>query len=89
MTLLENLILGDEGARAGVLPWRAARARAVELAATVGVEIDWDAVASGVSIAIQQQVEILRLVYRGADVLILDEPRRCSLPRRRPNCWGC
>lgn len=88
LTLLENLILGDEGARAGVLPWRAARARAVELAATVGVDIDWDAVASGVSIAIQQQVEILRLVYRGADVLILDEPTAVLAPAQATELLG-
>lgn len=80
LTLLENLILGDEIATAGVLNWGAARRRAVELAADVGVDIAWDAPASTVSIAIQQQVEILRLVYRGADVLILDEPTAVLAP---------
>lgn len=80
LTLLENLILGDEVARFGAIDWRSARERAEQLAGDVGVEIEWDAPASGVSIAIQQQVEILRLVYRGADVLILDEPTAVLAP---------
>jgi simple sugar transport system ATP-binding protein len=60
LTLLENLVLGDERARLG--------------------RIDWNADAARTSIAIQQQVEILRLVYRGADVLILDEPTAVLAP---------
>ena len=80
LTLLENLILGKEPRRAGRIDWRAARASASRLASEVDVEIDWDAPASGVSIAIQQQVEILRLIHRGADVLILDEPTAVLAP---------
>lgn len=80
LTLLENLILGQEPGSAGRIDWHRARVRAEELAVEVGVEIDWDSPASGVSIAIQQQVEILRLIYRGADVLILDEPTAVLAP---------
>lgn len=80
LSLLENLVLGDEPAHLGRIDWKAARTRADELAASVGIEIDWNADAARTSIAIQQQVEILRLVYRGADVLILDEPTAVLAP---------
>lgn len=80
LTLLENLVLGAEP-RAGLV-WdrKRALADARELAAVVGVEIEWDLSAAHASIAVQQQVEILRLLYRGADVLILDEPTAVLAP---------
>lgn len=80
LTLLENLVLGDERTRFGRVDWAAAQSRAEELSQSVGVDIDWHADAARTSIAIQQQVEILRLVYRGADVLILDEPTAVLAP---------
>jgi simple sugar transport system ATP-binding protein len=80
LSLLENLVLGDEPLTAGRIDWKSATARALELAASVGVDIDWTADAAHTSIAIQQQVEILRLVFRGADVLILDEPTAVLAP---------
>jgi ABC-type uncharacterized transport system ATPase subunit len=80
LTLLENLVLGQEPGALGRIDWKAALTRAKELSASVGVDIDWKADAARTSIAIQQQVEILRLVYRGADVLILDEPTAVLAP---------
>ncbi len=80
LTLLENLVLGAEPRRAGRIDWRAARVSADQLATEAGVDVDWSARASETSIAIQQQIEILRLVYRGADVLILDEPTAVLAP---------
>ncbi|BDI23995.1 ABC transporter ATP-binding protein [Herbiconiux sp. L3-i23] len=80
LTLLENLVLGDEPATLGRIDWKKALERARELSSSVGVDIDWNASAARTSIAIQQQVEILRLVYRGADVLILDEPTAVLAP---------
>ncbi|MGV8881443.1 MAG: ABC transporter ATP-binding protein [Rhodoglobus sp.] len=80
LSLLENLVLGEEPGSFGRIDWKAALAAARTLESSVGVEIDWHAEASRVSIAIQQQVEILRLVYRGADVLILDEPTAVLAP---------
>lgn len=80
LSLLENLVLGEEPVRFGRIDWATALRRAEELSASVGVDIDWKAGAALTSIAIQQQVEILRLVYRGADVLILDEPTAVLAP---------
>lgn len=80
LTLLENLVLGEEPRRGMRIDWKRAAERAEELSASVGVAIEWGADAAHTSIAIQQQVEILRLVYRGADVLILDEPTAALAP---------
>jgi simple sugar transport system ATP-binding protein len=80
LSLLENLILGDEPRSGPRIDWAAATARATELARSVGIDVEWRTMAAHASIAIQQQVEILRLVYRGADVLILDEPTAVLAP---------
>lgn len=80
LSLLENLILGAEPLRAGRIDWKSARESATELAEQVGVNIDWSTSATHTPVAIQQQVEILRLVHAGADVLILDEPTAVLAP---------
>ncbi|THG33211.1 ABC transporter ATP-binding protein [Naasia lichenicola] len=88
LSLLENLVLGQEPGAFGRIDWKAAQKRAEELSRSVGVAIDWSASAARTSIAIQQQVEILRLVYRGADVLILDEPTAVLAPVQADELLG-
>jgi ABC-type uncharacterized transport system ATPase subunit len=80
LTLLENLILGAEPTRGPVIDWRAARATARRLAGETGVDPPWDARAGDVSVSVRQQVEILRALLRGADVLIMDEPTAALAP---------
>lgn len=80
LTLLENLVLGNEPTVAGRIDWKRAREDADGLAASVGAVIDWGLQAAHAPIAIQQQVEILRLIGRGADLLILDEPTAVLAP---------
>jgi simple sugar transport system ATP-binding protein len=80
LTLLENLVLGMEPRRAGRIDWAVARAQADVLAAESGVEVPWEARAGSVSVSVRQQVEILRAMRRGADVLILDEPTAALAP---------
>jgi simple sugar transport system ATP-binding protein len=81
LTLLENLILGREPVGGnGLIDWRKAKAEAVRLAGLAGVEIDWDMKANAAPIHVRQILEILRLLYRGADVLILDEPTAVLAP---------
>lgn len=82
LTLLENLVLGNEPTTAGRVDWRRAREQAEALAGSVGAEIDWRLQAAHAPIAIQQQVEILRLIGRGADLLILDEPTAVLAPQQ-------
>jgi simple sugar transport system ATP-binding protein len=80
LTLLENLVLGAEPRRRFTVDWRAARGRAEELAASAGLTLPWSERAANVPVGMQQQLEILRLLYRGVDVLILDEPTAVLAP---------
>jgi len=80
-TVLENLLLGAEG---GVtLAAGAARAR-TELAALereYGLDVDLDATVADLPVGVQQRVEILRALFRGARILILDEPTGVLTPQ--------
>ena len=80
LTLLENLVLGHEPTRRGRIDWRRARGHAEALAGETGVALDWDLPAGRASVAVRQRLEILRLMYREADVLILDEPTAVLAP---------
>ncbi|MGO3147448.1 MAG: ABC transporter ATP-binding protein [Leucobacter sp.] len=80
LTLLENLVLGNEPISGGRIDWKQAKREAEVLAESVGTDIDWDVQAAHAAIAIQQQVEILRSIRHGADLLILDEPTAVLAP---------
>lgn len=82
LTLLENLILGREPLRRGLIDRDGSRAAARRLAATAGVTLDWDVTVGAAPVHLRQIVEILRLLYRGADVLILDEPTAVLAPQQ-------
>lgn len=87
LTLLENLVLGDEPERVslGVLSridWGVARTSGETLAAQAGVTIDWDRRSAGAPVHVQQFVEILRLLRRGTRILILDEPTAVLAPQQ-------
>ncbi len=81
MTVLENLVLGVEG------DWRLgpgiakARAEMVRLESNYGLEVDPDAVVGDLPVGLQQRVEILKALYRGAEILILDEPTAVLTPQ--------
>jgi general nucleoside transport system ATP-binding protein len=75
MTVAENLVLGNEPTlTGGVLDLNAARARVRELSTRYGLAVDPDATIEDVTVGAQQRVEILRALYRGARILVLDEP---------------
>lgn len=81
LTLLENLVLGKEPAgRFGRIQRHRAREVAEELSTTSGWTVPWDRLAADVEIGVRQRVELLRQLYRGADVLILDEPTAVLTP---------
>lgn len=81
LTLLENLILAREPlSRSRLIDWRIAESEADRLAASAGVKIDWRVTARDAPIHVRQILEILRLLYRGAEVLILDEPTAVLAP---------
>ncbi len=80
LTVVENVMLGAEG---GVLLRRGeakVRAELARLARDYGLEIDVDATVGDLSVGLQQRVEILKALYRGADILILDEPTAVLTP---------
>lgn len=81
-TVTENIILGDEvcGA-AGILDMRRARAEVMELIKQYGFDVDPDAKIEDISVGMQQRVEILKALYRGAEILILDEPTAVLTPQ--------
>jgi ABC-type uncharacterized transport system ATPase subunit len=75
MTVTENIVLGNEPSRvAGVLDLREASRRVRELSDRYGLAVDPDAVIEDTTVGMQQRVEILRALYRGARILVLDEP---------------
>lgn len=81
-TVTENIVLGDEvcGA-AGVLDMKRAREAVARIIETYGLEVDPDAKIEEISVGQQQRVEILKALYRGADILILDEPTAVLTPQ--------
>jgi general nucleoside transport system ATP-binding protein len=80
MTIAENIVLGNEPVKSGasrpmgILDRRTARKRVQELSDRYGLAVDPDARIEDVSVGMQQRVEILRALYRGARILVLDEP---------------
>ena len=79
-TVLENVVLGSEG---GVLIGPAlakARAELVRLANDYELEVDPDAIVGELPVGLQQRVEILKALFRGAETLILDEPTGVLTP---------
>jgi general nucleoside transport system ATP-binding protein len=80
LTVVENVMLGAEGGvllRGGEAKVRAELAR---LSRDYGLEIDVNATVGDLSVGLQQRVEILKALYRGADILILDEPTAVLTP---------
>jgi general nucleoside transport system ATP-binding protein len=82
LTVTENVMLGVETVRQGLfLDRRRAAARIREIAATYGLEVDPNAVVSTLPVGVQQRVEIIKVLYRNADILILDEPTAVLTPQ--------
>ena len=79
-TVTENVILGSEPARAGRIEMDAARTRVRALCDQYGLALDPDAEVGTLSVGEQQRVEIVKVLYRGAEVLILDEPTAVLTP---------
>ncbi|MCL6431275.1 MAG: ABC transporter ATP-binding protein [Anaerolineae bacterium] len=80
-TVLENVILGYEPSTAGLLRLRRAEERVGELCRLYGFALKLRAPVSTLSVGEQQRVEIIKVLYRGADILILDEPTALLVPQ--------
>jgi len=90
MTVTENITLGNEPERWFGLAVDRDRAReeVVDLSERYGFDVDPDARIEDVGVGVQQRVEILKALYRGADVLILDEPTAVLTPQEVEELFG-
>jgi general nucleoside transport system ATP-binding protein len=82
MTVAENIVLGNEPTREGIiLDERGAEERVREISKQYGLAVDPTALVSDITVGQQQRVEILKALYRGAEILILDEPTAVLTPQ--------
>jgi simple sugar transport system ATP-binding protein len=89
MTVLENIVLGAEPAgRLGFVDFESARRRLAENAEEHGITLDLDARVEQLSVGERQVVEILKVLYRRAHVLILDEPTSVLTPREKDRLFS-
>ena len=80
-TVLENIMLGAEGGALLAKGASAARKELKRLEEEYGLEVDPDAVIEELPVGLQQRVEILKAMFRGAEILILDEPTGVLTPQ--------
>ena len=80
-TVTENIVLGAEPRKGLTVDLKTARQKIVELSEKYGLMVDPDAKVEDISVGMQQRVEILKVLYRGADLLIFDEPTASLTPQ--------
>lgn len=80
-TVTENIILGSEPANFGMIDMKKAEKEVQELSDTYGLRVDPTAKIRDISVGMQQRVEILKTLYRGANVIIFDEPTAVLTPQ--------
>ncbi len=80
-TVTENIILGMEPVKGLVVDRETAKKKVLELSERYAMKVDPDAKIEDISVGMQQRVEILKVLYRGADTLILDEPTASLTPQ--------
>src|SRR5215211_1181271 len=89
MTVAENIVLATEPTHNGVLlDYDAAEKRVREISTRFGLAVDPRAVVQDITVGQQQRVEILKALYRGADILVLDEPTAVLTPQEAQELFG-
>ena len=81
LTVTENIMLGNESVSGPFLRRDIARKRIVEISKEYGLDVNPDAIIEDLPVGIQQRVEIIKALYREADILILDEPTAVLTPQ--------
>ena len=81
LTVTENVMLGNESTSGPFLRRDQARRRIVELSQEYGLNVNPDSLISDLPVGVQQRVEIIKALYRDADILILDEPTAVLTPQ--------
>ena len=87
-TVLDNIILGAESTRLGLLKKEEARKKVLALSRNYGLKIDPDALVEDISVGMQQRVEILKMLYRDNEILIFDEPTAVLTPQEIDELMG-
>ncbi|WP_269194888.1 ABC transporter ATP-binding protein [Thermosipho melanesiensis] len=81
LTVAENIVLGSEPIKGLNFDLNKARKEVQELSEKYGLYVDVDAKIEDISVGMQQRVEILKTLYRGANIIILDEPTAVLTPQ--------
>ncbi|WP_210469381.1 ABC transporter ATP-binding protein [Sporosarcina sp. 6E9] len=81
LTVTENIILGNEPKKMGTINIRDAAKKVAEISKLYGLNVDPYAKIADISVGMQQRVEILKTLYRGAEILIFDEPTASLTPQ--------
>ena len=81
VSVLDNIILGVEPTKNGMLQNKEARRRVLELSEKYGMRIDPDAIIEDITVGMQQRTEILKMLYRDNEILIFDEPTAVLTPQ--------
>ncbi|WP_375480969.1 ABC transporter ATP-binding protein [uncultured Jatrophihabitans sp.] len=88
LTVAENIILGAEPRRGGLINRRAARRRIAEISDSYGLGLRPDVLVESLGVGDRQRVEICKVLYRGARILILDEPTAVLVPQEVDELFG-
>lgn len=80
-TVLQNIILGAENTKNGLLKMDEARKKVIELSDRYGLFVDPDLEIQDITVGMQQRVEILKMLYRDNEILIFDEPTAVLTPQ--------
>ena len=88
MTVAENLVLGAEPRNGPLLDYKAAAPRTRELSERFGLAVDPEAKVEDLGVGAQQRVEILRALFGGAKVLVLDEPTAVLTAQESQDLFG-
>ena len=80
-TVLENIILGVESTKNGILQMDEAREKVKALSEKYGLQVDPDAKIEDITVGMQQRTEILKMLFRDNEILIFDEPTAVLTPQ--------
>src|SRR5574344_3043496 len=80
-TVLDNIIMGVEPTKHGILQKKEAREKVMALSDKYGLKVDPDAKIEDISVGMQQRTEILKMLYRENEILIFDEPTAVLTPQ--------
>lgn len=83
LTVTENVIYGAEPAKNGLIDRESAAARVRQIADQYGLQVDPNAKVGALPVGVRQRIEILKMLYRDARILILDEPTAVLTPQER------